>query len=339
MVTIADVARLANVSTATVSRVTSGGEPSVRVDTRFRVLRAIHQLGYVPNAGARFLRTQRSGKLLVTVRSLIDRSSSRILQAIADAAFNEGYGILLGVTNGDARRRRAHASRLRSREVEGLICMGDDFPSTRAAWLRSGFGDLPAVTVSETSAVPGVSAVIVNATSAAGDALEELWRRGHQDIAIVWDGSDEPRYRRQVAGVRRVAERHRLSNGVRYLLTDGARFEVSAASELLGGSSVPTAILCLNEMIGAGIMRLAHRHRLRVPQDVSIIAIEAVGLATAMDPALSTMSPPCAAIGEATVKLVLERVRGVTRTARPVELSYEFVEHLSTGRRPLERLV
>jgi DNA-binding LacI/PurR family transcriptional regulator len=260
-----------------------------------------------------------------------------ILQAIADAAFTEGYGILLGVTNGDPRRQRAHASRLRSREAEGLICIGDDFPTTRDGWLRSGVGDLPAVTVSETSAVPGVSSVIVDAASAAGDALEEQWRQGHQDIAIVCDGSDE--HIRQVAGLRRVAERHRLSARVRYLPTDGfVGSGVSAAFELFTGSSVPTAILCLNEMIAAGITGVARQRRFRVPEDVSIIALEEVGLATAMEPALSTMSPPCAAIGEASVKLVLDRVRGVTSTARHVGLKYEFVERLSTARRAWARL-
>jgi DNA-binding LacI/PurR family transcriptional regulator len=91
-------------------------------------------------------------------------------------------------------------------------------------------------------------------------------------------------------------------------------------------------------MITAGIMRLAQRDRLRVPQQVSIIAVEVVGLATAMESTLSTMSPPYAAIGEATVKLVLERVRGLTRTARSVELKDEFVDRLSTGRRSLARL-
>lgn len=220
MVTIADVARLANVSTATVSRVTSGKKSSVRGATRLKVLRAIDQLGYVPNAGPRFLRTQRSGKLLVIVRSLLGGSSSRILEAIADAAFMEGYGILLGVTSGDARRQLAHASLLRSREAEGLICIGDDFPATRAGWLPSGVGDFPVVTVTETSAVPGVSSVIVDAASAAGDALEEL----------------------------------------------------------------------------------------------------------------------CAAVGEASVKLVLDQVRGLTSTTRHVEFKYEFVERLSTGRRALAKL-
>ena len=84
--------------------------------------------------------------------------------------------------------------------------------------------------------------------------------------------------------------------------------------------------------------RFQQRGRLRVPQQVSIIAVEAVGLATTMDSIFSTMSPPYAAIGEATVTLVLERVRGLTRTARSVELKYEFVDRLSTGHRPLARL-
>jgi len=91
-------------------------------------------------------------------------------------------------------------------------------------------------------------------------------------------------------------------------------------------------------MIAAGIMGVARPRRFRVPEDVSIIALEEVGLATAMEPALSTMSPPCTAIGEASVTLVLDRVRGVTSAARHVELAYEFVERLSTARRAWARL-
>ena len=330
MVTIRDVAKLAGVSTATVSRVSSGDGAPVRSSTRLRVLHAIDRLGYVPNASPRFLRTQRSGKLLVVIPSLADPLSSRMLQAIATAAAREGYGTLLEITGSDDRRQRAHASALRSREAEGLICIGDGLPISIEGPLNSGrLAQTPAVTVGETNANPGLCAVLVDSAVAAGDAVQELARRGHTDIAIVGGVKDDARYQRQIEHVRR--RREQLKPSVRLLFVprySPPRAGLDEGREIFGGSRVPSAVLCLSDSIAPAVMRAAVRYQLRVPDDVSIVALDEAGVGP--DLQLSTMTPPFESIGEASVRLLLDRMKQVPKTARSIKVRYDFVARCST---------
>jgi LacI family repressor for deo operon, udp, cdd, tsx, nupC, and nupG len=114
MSSILEVAQRAGVSTATVSRVTSGAWNVVAPETRRKVLRAVDQLGYVPNCAAKNLRTLRSRRLLVTLPDLSNPVFSAILQGIEDAAQRAGYGVLLGDT-----RNPPPPGRLRNGGPEG----------------------------------------------------------------------------------------------------------------------------------------------------------------------------------------------------------------------------
>jgi DNA-binding LacI/PurR family transcriptional regulator len=255
-----------------------------------------------------------------------------MLQAIAASASREGYGILLGITGADGRKQRALMSTLASREAEGLICVGDGLPLAIAGRLRGGrLVDVPAVTIGETNATPGVCSVVVDSAVAASDALHELLRYGHQEIAIVGGCDGDSRYVRQVAHLRATAEQLTPSPRLQFVTDSGrARSGVPQGLEILGGSRVPTAVLCLSDAIAPGVIRAAAYHRLRVPGDVSVIALDEAGVGGHLEPALSTMTPPFEAIGEASVRFVLDRVRRAARAVHSIAVRYDFMKRCST---------
>jgi LacI family transcriptional regulator, repressor for deo operon, udp, cdd, tsx, nupC, and nupG len=332
MATIRDVAQLAGVSTATVSRVTSGAGAAVRPVTKVRVERAIDQLGYVPNVGPRFLRTQRSGKILITIPSVSDSTSARMLQAIAAAASREGYGILLRITAAEAREQRAIAAILASREAEGVISVAEGLPLAMAGRWRGGrLAEVPAVTVGESNAAPGVCSVLVDSAVAASDALHELIRDAQPEIAVVGGFDGDPRYQRQVVHLREAAKQLGPSPRLRFVTSNGrTRAGLDMGVEIFGGARVPTAVLCLSDALAAGVIRAAAWYHLRIPDDVSVIALDDAGVGAHLEPALSTMTPPFEAIGDASVRLVLERVRGATGAVHSIVVRHDFVARCST---------
>ena len=136
MANIYEVAKRAGVSTATVSRVMSGQKNVVSAATRRRVLRAVEQLGYTPNAAAKNLRTLKTRKLLVTVPDIANPFFALILQGIEDAAQREGYAVLLGDTQHDPMREDRYAQMLRRKEADGLIFLGHRLPPAAEQFVR-----------------------------------------------------------------------------------------------------------------------------------------------------------------------------------------------------------
>src|ERR1700758_5456406 len=135
MPTIHDVAARAEVSTATVSRVLSNPE-KVTEPTRRRVLKAVDQLGYSPNAAAKSLRTLTTRKLLVTVPDIANPFFSLIIQGIEEAALREGYSVMLGDTHHDAQREERYGEMLLRREVDGLIFLGHSMSKSVGAMMK-----------------------------------------------------------------------------------------------------------------------------------------------------------------------------------------------------------
>jgi LacI family repressor for deo operon, udp, cdd, tsx, nupC, and nupG len=129
MATIYDIAKHVGVSAGTVSRALSRPD-KVLPATRTRIEQAAAALGYVPNTVARTLKTQRSGKILVTVPDIANPFFAQILQGAEDAAQAVGYAVLLGDTQDQPDREERYAQMLRRNEADGMIVLGHRLPPT-----------------------------------------------------------------------------------------------------------------------------------------------------------------------------------------------------------------
>ena len=178
MANIYDVAKRAGVSTATVSRVFS--QPDVVApSTRRKVLVASNHLRFTPNVASRLFRTQRTAKILVTVPDISNPFFSLILQGIEDAAQREGYSVLLGDTQHDAKREERYAQMLRRREADGLIFLGHRLPKGAAEFIAAVAPQCaPVVNGCEFSPSLGVPSVHIDNSRAAYEAMDHLYGLG-----------------------------------------------------------------------------------------------------------------------------------------------------------------
>lgn len=333
MATIYEVAKRAGVSTATVSRVVSGHKNAVSPATRRRVLRAVEQLGYVPNAAARNLRTLNTRKIVVTVPDLSNPFFALILQGIEDAAQREGYAVLVGDTQHDPEREDRYAQMLRRKEADGLIFLGHRLP-TEAEQLVSAAAprSAPVVNGCEFSSTLGVPSVHIDNAKAADEAMDYLYKLGHRRIGVLTGPLLSPLSRDRLRGVmaRAKAEGHEdrltIVNGD-FSIASG----VSGAERLLQAKTPPTAIFCFNDEMAMGVLETARRRGVRVPEQLSVVGFDDIRFSRHIDPPLTTVAQPMREIGEGCVRLLLEILRGQNLDPVSVTLPHELTIRGSTA--------
>jgi LacI family repressor for deo operon, udp, cdd, tsx, nupC, and nupG len=330
---IYEVARRAQVSTATVSRVLSRPDV-VSPDTRRRVMDAVDLLGYAPNSAAKHLRTLRSGQLLVTVPDIANPFFSLILRGIAEAARAEGYAVLLGDTQHDEAREERYALMLRRKEADGLIFLGHRLPKAAADLLRaSPPGSAPIVNGCELSSHPGVPSVHIDNAAAACDAVDHLYRLGHRRIGIVAGPLVSLLSRDRLNGVMRRAAEEVGADGDLVVMHGDFTIESGslAGDHLLALPDRPTAIFCFNDEMAIGVLGAARRRNLAVPDDLSLVGFDDVRYAAHINPPLTTIAQPMQQIGAVAVRLLLDILN--RRMVEPVEvtLPHALVVRASTA--------
>jgi LacI family repressor for deo operon, udp, cdd, tsx, nupC, and nupG len=329
---IYEVARRAGVSASTVSRVLS--RPNVvSPDTRRRVLETVEQMGYAPNSVARNLRTRRSNKILVTVPDISNPFFSLIIQGIEGAAQRAGYTVLLGNTQHDERHEERYARMLKRKEADGLIFLGHRLPSA-AAELVDAMAPrcAPVVHGCEYSPALGVASVHIDNAAAAADAMEHLYQLGHRHIAVITGPLISPLSRDRLQGA---TSRARVHGAEDQMIVRNGDFSLesgaSIAGCLLDHGDRPTAIFCFNDEMAIGVIAVAKRHGLRVPEDLSVVGFDDIRFARHIDPPLTTISQPMREIGEGTVRLLLEILSGDEIKPVSVTLPHQLTLRASTA--------
>jgi len=311
MATIYDIAKHVGVSAGTVSRALTRPD-KVLPATRKRIEQAAAKLGYVPNTVARTLKTQRSGKILVTVPDIANPFFAQILQGAEDAAQAAGYAVLLGDTQHQAEREERYAQMLRRNEADGLIVLGHRLPPTARAIVQKGGKAAPVVNGCEFEPTMGIPSVHIDNTAAARVAMEHLYGLGHERIAVVGGPSDNPLHQQRVEGVRAAA---RSRGRLRQLTIVPGDFSLAAghaaALALLAGSPTPTAIFCFSDQMALGALAACRDRGLCVPDEVSIVGFDDLASSRFLTPPLTTVMQPMQEIGDRAVKLLLAIIEGV----------------------------
>jgi LacI family repressor for deo operon, udp, cdd, tsx, nupC, and nupG len=325
---ISDVARLAGVSTATVSRALSTPE-RVSEDTRAAVQQAVEATGYRLNLAARNLRHRRTGGIVALVPNLANPFFSQILSGIASVLGPAGYNLLIADTRtADAQTLLDYAEPSRA---DGLIILDGTLP---AAALQ---GRVPVVEACEW--VPGLPAprVKIDNRAAAGLAVDHLADLGHCRIG-------------HVAGPRgNVLTEARLSGTVEALAARGLPFPEdylypgdfsldsgrTAARIWLDqpAATRPTAVFFASDAMACGFIGEAQRHGLRVPGDLSVVGFDDIELVAHISPPLTTIRQPRTEIGRAAAERMLACLKGEARDADTV-LPVELILRASTGPAP-----
>ena len=309
VVTLADVAARAGVSASTVSYVISRKRP-ISPETRERVLRAVAELGYHPNAGARALASQRSNTiaLMVPLRSdMYVPVLMEIAMAVATAAREAGQDVLLLTGDeGIQGLRRVVASGL----ADAVILMDVELDDERIPVLKE--LAIPAVLIGLPASTEGLTCVDLDFNAAGAACADHLADLGHRYVALL--GADRTVYRRRTGYAARTLDgftRRALERGVRtvHRACDGG-FTATAATveEILEAWPSLSAFVVQNEAVVGPLLHLLAQHRRAVPEDVSVIAICPDQIAVQPQPKITSVSIPAEEMGRRAVKLAVAQL-------------------------------
>ena len=332
MIKIADVARAAGVSTATVSRALSKPD-SVSEHKREQVLLAVEALGYSPNYTAKSLRTTRTQRIIMTVPDISNSFYSAIIRGAEQASQAAGYSILLGDTCHASEREEYYASMLSRREADGLIFLGHRLAPSAAA-IRARLGpSAPVVNGCEYDPNLNIPSVHIDNTLAAAQAMQHLYDLAHRRIGIITGPLNSPLSRDRFNGVQGAAAGRGMWDDI---LPRNGDFSVDSGEALthtlLDEKSPPTAIFCFSDEMAIGAIVALRARGLKCPDDISIVGFDDIRLARAYQPALTTISQPKEQIGQKTVEILLAILSGKTGGSASITLPHELVIRSSTAK-------
>lgn len=325
---IYDVARAADVSIATVSRVVNR-KRGVAEPTRERVLAALQRLGYQPHALARGLAAQRSQALGLVITDILDPYFAEIVRGAQEEAEAAGYVILLGDSSVHAHREDLLVRRLTERRIDALIVASSRTTRAYAQLVTS--LDVPVLCINGQRQFFPHSVQIDN-RAGARLALQHLIGLGHRRIAHVAGPSGVPTRHERLAGYRAALAEAGIAYEPRLVVSGSGDLESSrdAAGALLALLDPPTAIFAYNDRSAIGCYQAIRDRGLRVVADVSVVGFDDIVMASWVDPPLTTVAQPRAEMGRLAVTLLLGMLRGKAAPAQVVVMP-RLVERASTA--------
>jgi LacI family transcriptional regulator len=322
--TIADVARKANVSQQTVSRVINN-KGEISVETRARVMRIIEQLGYRPSNIARGLATQKTMTLGLIVPDVANPFFSEIARGADDAAHAAGYSLLLGNTIEDPQREITVLHALEERRVDGIVLCSSRLPDDQLAEFCA---RQPAVALVNRQ-IPGenVTRVCVDDAAGAQLAVRHLLQSNRRVIGFLAgplaSRSGQARARGYATALNdaNISFDPTLSVPCPPFL-DGGR---TAAHALLSARPDVSALFCYNDLVAAGALQACADLGRRVPGDVAIIGVDDIPISAIVTPSLTTLHVSQREIGATTTRLLLANLQGRTDIPRDIVITPQLV--------------
>lgn len=334
MAGIDDVARLAGVSTATVSRALSGRGPVSPV-TRQRVEAAAESLGYVVSASASSLASGRMRNVGVLVPFLDKWFFSTVLRGISAGLMRRGYDITLYILTADLDERRAvFETFLKRHRIDGVVAISIELGDEEISRLAE--LDLPVIAIGEPN--PRLTTLTVDEIAVARLATDHLISLGHRFIAHIGASAATDTDPRVAAHRRRGFESALAEAGIP---ADPAHFEPAdftieggfrAAERLLDRSGpLPTAIFAASDEMAVGAILAARERGIRIPEDLSIVGVDGHDLGGFFG--LTTVEQFPRAQGERAADAILEVIEDPTSPHERGDLPFELVVRTSTARR------
>jgi LacI family fructose operon transcriptional repressor len=317
---IKEVASLAQVSAATVSRVLSGR--AVDPAMRDRVLAAAKSTGYRPNLAARRLRSRRSNTIGLIVADIRNPFFTAVSRTVEDIAYAHGQRVILCNTDEDPKREAMYLQLMQEERVSGVILA----PSRQGAAIADQFKtDFPLVLIDRT--VPGIArdCVVLDNEPMAAALVDHLHGMGHRRIAGLFGADSTTGLQRRAGYERRAAALDMEASAVAVAHKSG---EVEkAVASVLRVEKPPTALIASNGVMLMAVLQAVHSIGLAVPSDVALAGFDNQDWMAFVGRGLSVIEQPVEEIGRAAMTMLLDRLDRPDAAARRMVLSGRLILH------------
>lgn len=335
---IKDIAALANVSPATVSRVLNSPE-LISTKTLARVQKVIDEQGYIPNRMGTSLRTKKSGNIVAVIPHITKPVNAGIIKAIEQEAQKLGYSVLLGDTQGLRERELYYGSLVRHGQADGILLFGSNLPFTLNKEQSVESQLPPMVNANEMVPNANINKIFIDNEAAAVEAMQHLFSLGHTRIAAIVGPPDVPSSQERLSGYKKALAMQGIEFDENLIIQGDYTLQsgVDTAKVVLGLKERPTAIFAFSDEMAIGILRVLYDNGFVVPDDISVIGFDDISYAEFIRPSLTTIHQPLNQIGEACANLLIKQIKTPDLEPERILLDYSLVVRESTGPAPIFR--
>ncbi|CDH20563.1 transcriptional repressor for ribose metabolism (GalR/LacI family) [Xenorhabdus bovienii str. kraussei Quebec] len=333
MATMKDVARLAGVSTSTVSYVINDNR-YVSERVKKKVNAAIDELNYAPSALARSLKIKKTKTIGMLVTTSNNPFYAEIVRGVERNCYERGYSLILCNTEGDVTRLIRSMETLLQKRVDGLLIMCSENAILPNDFLLR-YPLIPMVTMDWSPFY--VSSDVIKDNSLLGGELATsyLISRGFRKIACIAGPQDKTPARQRLAGYRKAMKDAQLEIPEGYEIHSDFEFAggLSSMEQLLQLSKPPEAVFAGNDAMAIGAYQALHRAGLSVPDDISVIGYDDISMAPYMTPPLTTIHQPKDELGKLAIDTLLYRMGNPESEPKQLILKPKLIERNSVARR------
>jgi LacI family transcriptional regulator len=303
--TIIDVAKHAGVSKSTVSRVIADGGSGVSEDTRHRVETAIRELGYVQNAVASSLRTDRTNIIMLAIPDITNPYWPEVARGVQDVMDQEKYAVVFANSDWDETRERDYLEMARQNRFDAILINPVKVsPGDLAAT------GIPTVLLGVRDEFTNFDMVGADTYSGTMQALNHLFELGHTKIGIILGVAASRAKDQRYTAFQDFYESHRWQMQPDYIqkVSFTRKGGAEGLNNLLALKEPPSAVFCANDIIAIGALQAARQSNLNVPEELSIIGLDDIFAATTTTPPLTTVEKPKYEIGRQAALFLLDHI-------------------------------
>ena len=333
-----DVARLAGVSRATVSYVINDvGESLVSEETRDRVLQAVEELGYQPNAMAQSFRSGTTRTIGMLIPDMDNPHYWQIAKGVEAEAQLQGYDLLLISSSLDVDRELHGLKSLTTRRIDGLVLILS-FLDEESQEIQTLVNQRKPIVLMGASLDSGIDTLLLSEESGTQQIMEHLFALGHQNIGFIYGVAGDLVGVSRLETFKKMLQREEgIKEPERFVQFCGTSVDdaYNSALELFRREPRPTAVLVINDLLAIGVLRAAADLGLRVPEDISVASFDNTHLATYTTPRLTTVGMNAFNIGQAAAQMIFKRIEIPQLTdQQSIVIQSELFVRESTGPAP-----
>lgn len=304
--TIRDVAKKANVSLMTVSRVVNKKGNTSKATT-IKVLKAIKELNYRPNITARSLAAKKSNFITIIVPDISNPFFSEMVKGAEDFARENGYNIFLGDTEGKVKLEKEYIDAAINRMTDGIILVAPRLEDNLICKIND---NTPLVIVDRFINRNDILQVYIDNLKGVMSAVEYLINLNHEHIAFLSGPKDVLDSLQREKGYIMALKKHNIPINPKLMLTGDFKFESGryAFEKFFSNYPKPTAIFASNDIMAFGLIQRAHEMNVKVPEDVSIVGFDDISLSSLVNPPLTTVRHPMLEMGIKAVELLINKL-------------------------------
>ncbi|CAM3102561.1 MULTISPECIES: substrate-binding domain-containing protein [Vibrio] len=320
MATMKDLAKLAGVSTSTVSHVINKTR-FVSDEIAERVNKAAQELNYAPSALARSLKMNRTKTIGMLMTTSTNPFFGEVVKGVERNCYQQGYNLILCNTEGDHERMKASINTLLQKRVDGIILMCSTLVGERIDEFER-YPDIPVVVMDWGPMLFSSDKIQDNSLLGGYMATKHLIESGHKEIGCITGPLNHHQAQMRYEGYKRALREANLEIHPEWVME--SNFECQGGYDtfikLMKLNSLPSALFVSNDMMAMGVINAANENNLSIPDDISIIGYDDIHIAKFMSPSLTTIHQPKYRLGKAAVDTLLKKINKLSNEPEIIQL-------------------